>query len=125
MKKVKIIFSGWINAPNGAARFVLGLKKCANDFAEQGVRLSIFTLDDVYGEVRKFSDYEKIKKRASLKDRLMRYAKYSHLMTYAMIYFSGLRYSKRIVEAFDEIPGIVPVRCRLVPIMFLSQGLRR
>ena len=105
MKKVKIIFSGWINAPNGAARFVLGLKKCANDFAEQGVRLSIFTLDDVYGEVRKFSDYEKIKKRASLKDRLMRYAKYSHLMTYIMIYFSGLANSKRILKAFEESKG--------------------
>ena len=105
MKKVTIIFPGWIKAPNGAARFVFGLRSCINDFANQGIGLSTFTLDDVHGEVRNFSNNDKIKRKASLKNKLMRYAKYSHLMTYAMIYFSGLRYSKRIVEAFDEIPN--------------------
>lgn len=105
MKKVKIIFPGWIKAPNGAARFVFELKNCVNDFANQGVELSIFVLDDVYGEVRKFPDNDKMRKRASLKDRLMRCAKYSHLMTYAMIYFGGLRHSKRILKAFEESLG--------------------
>ena len=105
MKKVTIIFPGWIKAPNGAAQFVFGLRSCINDFANQGIGLSTFTLDDVHGEVRNFSNNDKIKRKASLKNKLMRYAKYSHLMTYAMIYFSGLRYSKRIVEAFDEIPN--------------------
>lgn len=105
MKKVKIIFSGWIKAPNGAARFVLGLKNCVNDFADKGVELSTFTLDDVYGELREFSDDDKIKKRASLLDKLMGYAKYSHLMTYAMIYLSGLRHSKRILKAIKESIG--------------------
>ena len=100
MKKVTIIFPGWIKAPNGAAQFVFGLRSCINDFANQGIGLSTFTLDDVHGEVRNFSNNDKIKRKASLKNKLMRYAKYSHLMTYAMIYFSGLRYSKRIVEAF-------------------------
>ncbi len=105
MKKVKIIFPGWIKAPNGAARFVLGLKSCVHDFVVQGVELSTFTLDDVYGEVRDFSDNGKIKKRASLTERLMRYAKYSYLMTYVMIYLSGLRHSKRILKAFEESRG--------------------
>ena len=96
MKKVTIIFPGWIKAPNGAAQFVFGLRSCINDFANQGIGLSTFTLDDVHGEVRNFSNNDKIKRKASLKNKLMRYAKYSHLMTYAMIYFSGLRYSKRM-----------------------------
>lgn len=105
MKKVKIIFPGWIKAPNGAARFVFGLKNCVPDFAGQGVEFSTFTLDDVCGEVREFSDNDKIKKRASLKDRFMGYAKYSHLMTYVMIYLSGLRHSQRILKAFEESRG--------------------
>ena len=50
MKKVTIIFPGWIKAPNGAARFVFGLRSCINDFANQGIGLSTFTLDDVHGE---------------------------------------------------------------------------
>ena len=54
MKKVTIIFPGWIKAPNGAARFVFGLRSCINDFANQGIGLSTFTLDDVHGEVRIF-----------------------------------------------------------------------
>ena len=49
MKKVTIIFPGWIKAPNGAARFVFGLRSCINDFANQGIGLSTFTLDDVHG----------------------------------------------------------------------------
>lgn len=52
MKKVTIIFPGWIKAPNGAAQFVFGLRSCINDFANQGIELSTFTLDDVHGEVR-------------------------------------------------------------------------
>lgn len=54
MKKVTIIFPGWIKAPNGAAQFVFGLRSCINDFANQGIGLSTFTLDDVHGEVRNF-----------------------------------------------------------------------
>lgn len=109
---MKIIFPGWLKAPNGAARFVLGLKNCANDFAAQGVELSIYTLDDAFGEERTFSDNDKIKKRASLKDRLIGYAKYSYLLTYIMIYLSGFRHSKRILKAFeksrsDEHPDII------------------
>lgn len=112
MKKVKILFPGWIKAPNGAARFVLSLKNCINNFASQGIELSTFTLDDVFIQERTFSDDDKIKKRASLKDKLMRYAKYCHLLTYIMIYLSGPRHSKQILRAFeksksDEQPDII------------------
>ena len=72
MKKVTIIFPGWIKAPNGAAQFVFGLRSCINDFANQGIGLSTFTLDDVHGEVRNFSNNDKIKRKASLKNKLMR-----------------------------------------------------
>lgn len=102
MKKVKIIFPGWINAPNGVAQFVLGFKNSVNDFAVQGVKLSIFTLDDVFGQTREFSEDNQIKKRASLKDRLMKCARYSHLLTYAMIYLTMLRHSKRVLKAYMD-----------------------
>ena len=70
MKKVTIIFPGWIKAPNGAAQFVFGLRSCINDFANQGIGLSTFTLDDVHGEVRNFSNNDKIKRKASLKNKM-------------------------------------------------------
>ena len=59
MKKVTIIFPGWIKAPNGAAQFVFGLRSCINDFANQGIGLSTFTLDDVHGEVRNYNLFKK------------------------------------------------------------------
>ena len=93
MKKVTIIFPGWIKAPNGAAQFVFGLLVASMilRIRESDYQLSHF--DDVHGEVRNFSNNDKIKEESVTKNKLMRYAKYSHLMTYAMIYFSGLRYS--------------------------------
>lgn len=102
MKYVKIIFPGWIKAPNGVAQFVLEMKKCKDEFMTYGVKLSIFSLDDATSIDKEFNDQKQIKERASSKNRLMKCAKYSHILTYIMIYLTMIRHSKKVIGAYKK-----------------------
>lgn len=101
MRKVKIVFPGWIKAPNGTARFVYGLNTQNKEFEKRGVALSLLSLDARTG-IRNFDNKKEIEKRSILKSRLMKLTKYSYLLTYMFIYMTSIKHSKFIVRQLDE-----------------------
>ena len=44
MKKVDIVYSGWLEAPNGASKFLSGLKCSADSFSDLNVDMNIICL---------------------------------------------------------------------------------
>ena len=47
MRKVDIIYSGWISAPNGASTFVREMKDSISIFSQYGIDLSVFSKEGI------------------------------------------------------------------------------
>lgn len=102
-KKVDIIFPGYINAPNGAARFVKLLKNNIRVFDILGIDLQVFTIDSYRLSSEKTFDNQKtIKRKSLLRSTLMRLSRYSRIATWLMIYFTSIRHSKKIINNYLE-----------------------
>ena len=48
MKKVDIVYSGWLEAPNGASKFLSGLKCSADSFSDLNVDMNIMYTGSEY-----------------------------------------------------------------------------
>lgn len=59
MKKVDLVFGGWIKAPNGAAYVVNSLAESKKEFYKNGIDLSTWSLDNILP--RSFEEYKKNK----------------------------------------------------------------
>lgn len=68
MKKVDILFGGWLEAPNGAAYVVNSLVKSKKTFKRNGIEINSWTLDNIIP--RSFEEY-KNPKISILKKRLL------------------------------------------------------
>ena len=100
-KTVDIVFPGFINAPNGAARFVKTLKNNGATFKEKGIDLHVYTIDSYRCSNEKtFDNQNVIKRKSIIRSFLMRLAKYSRIATWLMIYFTSIRHSKKIINDY-------------------------
>ena len=100
MKSVDIVYSGWVNAPNGASTFVRELKNADAFFKAEGVDLAIFSKDNFVS--KSFDDQLKIQKKGCLKSRLIALSRNSVLLTWLLLYILYIRHSKFIVKKYSE-----------------------
>lgn len=106
MKTVDIVYSGWVNAPNGASTFVRGMRDAREEFARQGIRLSVFSKDIFFP--RTFDDKEGIAGHGRKKRFLASLVRHSALGTWLLMWRLFLHHAKFIVDKYLESDRPVP-----------------
>lgn len=106
MTFVDIIYSGWVNAPNGASTFVRGLGEACEDFGRQGIWLSVFSKDIFFP--RTFDDKEGVERRGRRKRFLVSLVRHSLLSTWLLIRRLFLHHARFIVGKYMESGKPVP-----------------
>ena len=117
MKKVDLLFSGWIKAPNGAAKFVKELNLYKKVFSNRGVDLNVYSKDNILP--KEFNNTCKLKYKENKKSTLIHLACYSYLLTLVLFYYLYFRHSKLIVNQYilsrKSVPDIIhfqdPITC--------------
>ena len=106
MKKVDIIYSGWVSAPNGASTFVREMKDSISIFSQYGIDLSVFSKDlfIAYPHRRK----DKLRQKMSLKSLLISLVQYSILGTFVLLKRLYLYHSKYIVKRYLDMTKEMP-----------------
>lgn len=100
MVKVDLVYSNYLNAPDGASRFVKTMKAQEELFAENGIELRVITpdlfshRDFCEGNIARPSFFKKIVRKIS---------KYSILVTMMRIYRSYTQPIKRILDYYEQI----------------------
>lgn len=109
MKKVDVVYSGWIEAPNGASTFVRELKKAKGKFSKNGIELSVYSKDNYIK--RSFDNKERIQSRNRLRAFLITLSKISIIGTFLLIKKLSWSHAKYIVEKYirniDELPDVI------------------
>lgn len=100
MLKVDLIYSGYMTSPNGASMFVKKMDGLKDKFAENGIELRVISQDLI--KQRLFNDTEEIRKRVSLREKVFALAKYSVLVTKFIIYKTEDKYSKLILDYYEN-----------------------
>ena len=100
MQKVDLIYSGYMTSPNGASMFVKKMDSLKEKFAENGIELRVISQDLI--TQRLFDDTEEIRKRVSLREKVFSMAKYSVLLTKFIIHRTDNRYSKLILDYYEN-----------------------
>lgn len=100
MIKVDIVYSNYLNAPDGASRFVKTMKAQKELFAENGIELRVIT-PDLFSH-RVFSEGS-IARPSFIKKIVRKISKYSILVTLMRIYRSYTQPIKRILDYYEQI----------------------
>lgn len=100
MQKVDLIYSGYMNSPNGASMFVKKMDGLKEKFAENGIELRVISQDLI--KQRLFNDTEEIRKRVSLREKVFALAKYSVIVTKFIIHRTDDKYSKLILDYYEN-----------------------
>ena len=100
MLKIDLIYSGYMTSPNGASMFVKKMDGLKEKFAENGIELRVISQDLI--KQRLFNDAEEIRKRVSLREKVFALAKYSVLVTKFIIHKTDDKYSKLILDYYEE-----------------------
>lgn len=102
MVKVDLIYSGYLNAPNGASKFVKKMESLKDKFALEGVHLRVISQDLI--APRDFSDDKEIRRRVSIREKIFSLAKYSVMLTCFIISKTSKRYANQILDYYDTMP---------------------
>ena len=99
MIKVDLVYSNYLNSPDGASRFVKTMADMCGLFAEQGIELRVITAD-LFSK-KEFGDG--MKENPSLVKKIVRFiSKYSALVTILRIKRSSGFLAKRIIQYYEN-----------------------
>lgn len=100
MKKVDLIFSGYMTAPNGASTFVKKMNGLKEMFMKYDIELRVIS-QDMFNPKDFSTEY--VRKRTSLSQKIFRISKYSIILTRIVLYLIMERHSKSILKHYDKI----------------------
>lgn len=107
MKKVDIVYSGWLEAPNGASRFLSGLKLSIDRFSDLNVDMNIISK----GDYKEWStDYKlgRVKNKETLRARIFSIAKRTTIGSLLLLYILYLKNHVYIVNKYKkEIESLI------------------
>lgn len=98
IKKIDLVYSGWIGAPNGASRFVALLKQNKINFRNKHIELDVFSLDIF--KKKEFSNPSKVENRNNIKSILNKISRFSSILTFLLVYIQYIRHAKKIVNYY-------------------------
>lgn len=110
MKKVCILFSGWYNAPNGAASFIKSFVDNIEYF-QQKINLTVYAKENIV--YKNFSDSNNIKKINKLRNYIHQILKHSTLLSLMYKHYIEERHMRTIVKHFvDDLDGYDIIHCQ-------------
>lgn len=98
MKKVDIVYSGWLMAPNGASTFVRNMKESKDIFTANEISLNVYS-KDLYIE-KSFDNQEELKKNSGRRMKLISCAKQSGILSLLLWWRLYYYHSKFIVQKY-------------------------
>ena len=108
MKKVDIVYSGWLEAPNGASRFLSGLKLSIDRFSDLNVDMNIISK----GDYKEWStDYKlgRVKNKETLRARIFSVAKRTTIGSLLLLYILYLKNHVYIVNKYKKENRVVDI----------------
>ena len=101
MKKVDIVYSGWLEAPNGASKFLSGLKCSADSFSDLNVDMNIISKGDYKAWSTNYN-FGKVKSKETLRTRIFSMAKRTTVGSLLLLYILYLKNHVYIVNKYKK-----------------------
>ena len=98
MKKVDIIYGGWLKAPNGASAVLRTLAESTSKFDEYGIQLSVYSMDLIV--LKSFENIAATNQRKGLRYFIKKNANAKSIIAFIAIYAIYLRHARKIVKYY-------------------------
>lgn len=108
MKKVDIVYSGWLEAPNGASKFLSGLKCSADSFSDLNVDMNIISKGDYKAWSTNYN-FGKVKSKETLRTRIFSMAKRTTVGSLLLLYILYLKNHVYIVNKYKKENRVVDI----------------
>lgn len=100
MKKIQIIYGGWLSAPNGVSSLIREISNNKDLFALNGLELDIFSLD--VNNPRNFEVNTPKSRPRKIKELILKNSKKSKLLSFISVYGLFIRHAKRVVREYQN-----------------------
>lgn len=108
MKKVDIVYSGWLEAPNGASKFLSGLKCSADSFSDLNVDMNIISKGDYKAWSTNYN-FGKVESKETLRTRIFSMAKRTTVGSLLLLYILYLKNHVYIVNKYKKENRVVDI----------------